>query len=570
MTIRSNEHLEPAKASNAVDGKSERRNVTFGGKREKLIVLILVVTFIYQGGTSLLHMSATADETHYLGMGSYLVKNRQWAVLDDTLLHPPLSYYLHSLPFFFFPIDERVFEIADINERGRAIMASRPDDMILRLARVPMLLLGTLLALLVYFWARQAYGPWAGILALSLYVFNPVLLSNASIITPDMCLVFFSVLTFYFAWRFLVTGKPTMLAVAGTAMGLCLLSKYSAVLVVISVFAFILLQLLLSVRRKLSSQVQIGLSHFSVMLAIAILVVNCGYFFVGSFQFLHDEAFQSELFLEIQNTGILQWIPSLLPRDYIRGMDWQYTVVENGFNYFLLGEKSQQGWFHYYVVSFFLKSPVVFLLFVGTAVFFGLRHGQDRMQQLLLVPILLFPIYFSLFKVSRGIRYVLIIYPLLCVWGSRMASWSPDRVVSRFKWLLPMLLVFLMAESLWVRPHYLAYFNVLAGGPSRGQNYLFESEFDWGQELNGLSNYMRQNGIDRIKLAYFGTADPGHYGVDFEPLECGPEGSIDGTIAVSATTLQFSGCFDWLRRYEPVDRVGYTIFIYDLPSLGAI
>ena len=304
-----------------------------------------------------------------------------------------------------------------------------------------------------------------------------------------------------------------------------------------------------------------------MILLIAILVANCGYFFVGSFQFLHGEVFKSKLFQGIQSTGVFEWILSPLPRDYVIGLDWQYTVVEEGFKYFLLGDISGQGWFHYYFVSFFMKSPVVLLLFLGAAIFFSLRYGQDRLQLLVLIPILLFPLYFSVFKISRGIRYLLPIYPLLFVWISRMAAWNPERVIRRFKWLFLALLLCIIAESLWVRPHYLSYFNAAVGGPSRGQNYLYESEFDWGQELKGLAAYLQQNKIDRIKFAYFGTADPRHYGIDFEYLQCLPVKPTGGLIAISATALQAWGCFDWLKQYEPVDKVGYTIFIYDLPPV---
>ena len=538
-----------------------------GGKQEKLIVLILLTAFLFQGGTTLLHMSSTGDETHYLGVGIYLMKNRQWAVLADSLLHPPLSYYLHSLPLFITGIDGRVFEIPDMNERGRTIMASYPDDRVLILARIPMLLMGALLGLLVYWWVRQVYGPWAALLAFCLYVFNPVMLSNSSLITPDLSLAFFSVLTFYCVWRFLVTKKTHMLVAAGIAMGLCLLAKYSALLVVLSLPIFIVLQFFYHANQESLEVARLRPSHFAVILLIAILVVNCGYFFVGSFQFLHGEVFKSELFQGIKSTGVFEWIPSPLPRDYVIGLDWQYTVVEKGFKYFLLGEMSGQGWFHYYFVSFFVKSPVVLLLFLGAAFFCSLRYGQDRLQLLVLIPILLFPLYFSVFKISRGIRYLLPIYPLLFVWISRMAAWNPERVIRRFKWLFLALLFFIIAESLWVRPHYLAYFNAAVGGPSQGQNYLYESEFDWGQELKGLAAYLQRNKIDRIKFAYFGTADPRHYGIDFEYLQCLPPQPTGGLIAISATALQVWGCFDWLKQYEPVDKVGYTIFIYDLPPV---
>jgi hypothetical protein len=43
-------------------------------------------------------------------------------------------------------------------------------------------------------------------------------------------------------------------------------------------------------------------------------------------------------------------------------------------------------------------------------------------------------------------------------------------------------------------------------------------------------------------------------------------------LAISATNLQnvyFSDkqFYDWLKKYEPVDKIGYSIFIYDLDRL---
>jgi hypothetical protein len=47
-----------------------------------------------------------------------------------------------------------------------------------------------------------------------------------------------------------------------------------------------------------------------------------------------------------------------IPQSYLLGMDLQHSVVENGFHSFLLGENAQRGWLHFYIVAFFLKTPV--------------------------------------------------------------------------------------------------------------------------------------------------------------------------------------------------------------------
>ena len=72
--------------------------------------------------------------------------------------------------------------------------------------------------------------------------------------------------------------------------------------------------------------------------------------------------------------------------------------------------------------------------------------------------------------------------------------------------------------SLLAWPDYLAYFNEFIGGPRNGYHWLGDSNVDWGQDLKGLKRFMVQHGIDRIGLSYFGTADPAHYGIEYEYL----------------------------------------------------
>jgi hypothetical protein len=44
----------------------------------------------------------------------------------------------------------------------------------------------------------------------------------------------------------------------------------------------------------------------------------------------------------------------------------------------------------------------------------------------------------------------------------------------------------LIASSLWIYPHSLAYFNELVGGPLYGSEHLLGSNLDWGQDLRYL------------------------------------------------------------------------------------
>ena len=45
-----------------------------------------------------------------------------------------------------------------------------------------------------------------------------------------------------------------------------------------------------------------------------------------------------------------------------------------------------------------------------------------------------------------------------------------------------------------------------------------DSNLDWGQDLKRLAAWMRENGVPRLKLSYFGSAVPAYYGIDAEAL----------------------------------------------------
>jgi hypothetical protein len=113
-----------------------------------------------------------------------------------------------------------------------------------------------------------------------------------------------------------------------------------------------------------------------------------------------------------------------------------------------------------------------------------------------------------------------------------------------------MLLAWQIGESVWIHPHYLAYFNQFAGGPGRGYTHLVDSSLDWGQDLPALKrwleNYPPGRAADRpVYLAYFGTAQPESYGINAlklpeDPIaENAPVDALKGGLyCVSATILQ--------------------------------
>ena len=141
--------------------------------------------------------------------------------------------------------------------------------------------------------------------------------------------------------------------------------------------------------------------------------------------------------------------------------------------------------------------------------------------------------------------------------------------------------MFTAISSLRVAPHQLAYFNELVGGPEEGYRYLSDSNLDWGQDLEGLKAYIDKNNLPMIYLSYFGTAPPSYYGIRYQyvpgawPLEWPPPADkVPATaprkiLAISVYNLQdvstaYYPLFRWLWTRQPIAKIGYSIFVYDL------
>jgi hypothetical protein len=221
-------------------------------------------------------------------------------------------------------------------------------------------------------------------------------------------------------------------------------------------------------------------------------------------------------------------------------------------------------WWHYYGVALALKVPlamlVLLLLTVVQAILVARRRPQEGViLACLFIPCAVFFLFFSLVCQSQlGLRLILPAFPFVYVASGCL---SPQLFMgkpgSRIFGVL--LLGGYLAASLFIHPHYLAYFNVLSGGPSRGVEYLADSNLDWGQDLKGLRKYMDEEGIDAVRLLYYGPdglVEPAYYGITTPPKE------VPGVPwAVSATWLYYPR-YSRFKNQAPHDRIGYSIFLY--------
>ena len=167
-------------------------------------------------------------------------------------------------------------------------------------------------------------------------------------------------------------------------------------------------------------------------------------------------------------------------------------------------------------------------------------------------------------NINIGLRHILPIYPFLAILAS--ALFSGEELLGRpsKKLIIPLLLCAWHAgESAWAHPDYLPYFNEIARG--REDDFLADSNLDWGQDLARLGRFMNETELASILLYYQGGPHASRFDVTTGLLP--PTHPDVGWVAIGVN--EFNGVvdapsFDLLRNREPVDRVGKSILLFRL------
>ena len=560
-----------------------------------LIVCFLLVVFFVQAIISMVQKAPTADEAaHHIATGYSFLKTKDFR-LNST--GPPLMEELSAIPLLFMkdlrlPLDHPSW--ANIQRTAFAeqfLYVDNKDshEKIVFWTRIPMVLTGVFLGLLVFLWSNRLYGFKSGVFALFLYAFSPTILAHTRLVTMDIgasCFIFLAVFCFYLYCR-----KPSFvnLILSGIAFGLAQLSKYTAVYLYLLYLIFFLLIWFFSKRDymmdyKVSRNLKKFLFNIVFIFLIGNSIVFCGYFFEFKPLLLNDvdvgekiaffEGFITKIFgsnsiwlkEKFTNFAINQPVPF---STYIMGFlsASNQTFVEHRFPFMLFGNYSMTGWWYYYLVVFLLKTsfPILILLIIAIVFARGLR--KNKMCELFTtIPVILLMILTMFSVLSGGVRYILPIYPFLFVYISKVINVNVQAnkgfVQRRLACLFILILCFChLFSSVRVFPHYIPYSNILAGGPRNGYKCLTWVNTDLGQELKGLAKYLDENDISRVKLCYGIFTPPETYNINYLPIEdIEKEIPEQEVYAISAPGIN---AFKWADKYKPRHMIGYTIFIYD-------
>lgn len=567
----------------------------------KLMAAVLLILMFGLAVTSMGQKAPTFDEQGFIVRGlAYWRGYKQIRVGHPLGLNLLNSGFLANDDGVSLPTDDPSWGETSFHRPAELFLWEIGNDVrhIMFLSRLPTIYLGLLLAALACCWVWRITGQkWLAIWALIFVAFDPNILAHTRLSTTDLGLAAFSLLAGYTLWRFLKRPSIRNLVWSGIAMGLLQNTKFTAALF-IPLFAVVvtiwLIQVWISNWRSKSGS---GSWLASVPWRLLLLLI-----FVYPIVAL--------ITLWVANGFDIGTLPADLA--LVPGLAGKTIPLANYFEQlldiggrmqvetpsFLLGQYSDSGWWYYFPIAFLLKTPLptlILLLWGGIAFVYSLlkKHkGSGNALSIIDASALLVPAlgYFAIAlttDINLGYRHILPVLSYLIVFAISAIS-PPKTRANEKKLTLPIsfLAVWLFVSALMIYPDFLAYFNILAGGPEKGWQALVDSNLDWGQDIDDLAQWMNENDVDQVWLSYFGEGRPEYYGVSYQGLDSFPPRLMDpqtrpffpfdpspGIYAISATNLQgvhFANHdqFAWFREEAPLAKLGYSIFIYEVLAHG--
>ena len=607
--------------------------------------LILGMMFILMFFSSV-GESAIMDELAHIPAGySYLAEkdyrlNPEHPPLAKDLAALPLLFL--NLDF---PTDAKAWA-EDVNgqwDMGRIFLYESGNDptRILFWSRLPMMLLALFFGFLLFAWSRRLYGDKVGLMTLVLFAFSPTFIAHSRYVTTDLGAAFGFFVGIVFFIRFLERQNAKRLLFAGFVLGLALLLKFSLALLIPLYALLAALWLFLNNFEELKlSEIRRRAFKDALIQGLALLLKLCAIFIIAGvmiivvYQFhvwnyplerqLSDSAFLLGSFGFKPAVNAVLWMadnPALRPlAQYLLGFLMVLQRAEGGNTTYFLGEVSASGWAHYFPTAFLFKETLPFLILMFLALGIAIKSVFKAREKSFAVAVewmrdnfvlsssFVFIAVYWLYSIQSplniGVRHVLPTFPFIYFLVSReILRWiriyefpEPQNfgewikaAYERYVKALPKYLFtafmfsWLILGTLAAYPGYLSYYNELAGGTKNGYKLIVDSNYDWGQDLKNLRDFVQENKIESIAVDYFGGGSPEYeLGDKFVPWQSlrgkpNPKSGDPEWLAVSVSIIQNAfgrpvkgfvqkpeDSYPWLRDLKPYSRAGLSIFIYHL------
>jgi len=598
------------------------------------VAFLLLAAMFFAAFFSLKQDSLTFDELAHIPAGYSYLTEKDYRLNPE---HPPLVKDLAAIPLLFldlnFPSNDTNWTQDDgpppwwkqfnIGTEFLYRSGNNPQQIIFW-ARLPMLGLTILLGLFLFLWAKKYMGNWAGLGVLALFTFSPTFLAHGRLVATDIGAAFGVTIAMYYWLEFLKNpaSKPKFIATT-IAFGVAMLLKFTvAMLIPFFGVITILYVLLHSPSHKIKQLVKYSVLSIVVGLAALVFIIAPVYQFhiwnypperqvrdtISDMAPGNIQPYEEILAINPADSPILRPFAQ-----YFRGVLMATQRGQFGNTTYFNDNIKAGAFLAYFPTIYLTKVPLALhalsiLALAGifwslkTKLYRGLFRGITdwTKENFTIVALGLFILAYWFIalmgSLNIGIRHLLVIFPLLYIlimWGTKgFITKIPTRKAKRATIILVTVLFILYAgSSIAAFPHYIPYYNELAGGTQNGYKIAVDSNYDWGQDFGRLVLFIEENNIQKIHLDYFGGENPeywlGDTYVRLNPREIARDlskglalseagGGVEGWIAISLNQLmggiakpvkefdQETGFYNWILDYEPVARAGNSIFIYKI------
>ena len=398
--------------------------------------------------------------------------------------HPPLIKMIAALPLSFqnlnFPINDASWQ-NDVNgqwDAGNQFLHWSDNNpiSITFWARVGPILITLLLGVIIFIWTRKLYGAYAGLFALTLFVFSPNFLAHGVFVATDVGATFAFLFATYFFIKYLQKQNNKNLLIAGIAFGIAQLMKFSLILLIPYFTLTAVLWVILKHRPlKLISfaTVKRMVWYFGKLILIGIIgliIIYPVYYYTTSGYPIEKQIHDTKTILENSPyptlANAVSWMaekPALRPySEFLLGHLMVFQRVTGGNTLYFMGEVANNAWTNYFPIIFLLKVPTSFLLLIAIAIIIiwtgwykqtkialriaktfserlkKFRHmlaqwGSEYFVELaLLVFVAIYWLVSMLSNLNIGLRHVLPTFPFLyIILAGILANWTKRNTLLR-------------------------------------------------------------------------------------------------------------------------------------------
>ena len=571
------------------------------------MAIALLVVLLVEVGFSSRRQSVGWDEGDHIYAGYMNWKHGIYFLNPE---HPPLAKLVAALPLL--PLKLKTAPLQggyfkdEAYEGGRKFLFHNSPQYgggyeagaLMFRAHMAELIFGLGLAWLLFVAGREMFGVTAGLVAMTLYVFDPSVVAQAPFVATDTaaCLGFFAVT--YCFYRFVKQMSWGRAALCGIALGLTLALKHSTI-----VLYPILLLLAIGemagrwwgdglfpgrdARRLGAGLALIGVVGWSVLWAVY------GFRFAMHPAGVRLPTLESEArSLDPAMWGFLFFCQHhrLLPESYILGLADVQNVGKATPTY-IFGQVHMHGVWYYFPALLTLKWTVGTLLLLGLAIWVYARGRVRNWREFLFLalPALVYFAIAAAGPLNLGVRHILPVFPFVFALIGAAAGWLMQQRRA-WRWAVGVLLLAHAAESVAAYPNYLPFANVFWGGSAKTHRYFTDSAVDWGQQLVQVKEWIDRNKIRDCAFAYYAAPEllPSDYNIacrllptadtNWEGMQIDVPAVVHGPILISFSDLngyEFGtrerNPYRGLALREPDETIANGIAVYrgDMPLPAA-